>query len=751
MMKWKKTLAMCLALSLCVSSFGIAAMAETVNNPDGTTTTTTTTTDTVSGPGNMTVTVKIESETTGTTTDGVAVEGKETYVETTVQDQNGNTISMDWVRDGEEIRKWTEEDSGDAAGQPEVTVPLVPGAETQKSSDPVTTTSGNTTTTMTDRKVTAETSEVVITESKLPVSELQGIIPVMDSNREDIRYDDWDWKTLDDLSVSGTAPEGFEFQVVEEGEGADQFISRLYVEYEKDENGDNKLDADGNPIIKNIYKFKGGNLQVLTVDGVPATNFDKPFDQPSGLRPYQGILMDKDGNAVTVYCAEFGVGTDDKYWYTVANIEDSDYYATEDAENHIRSIATNGYWGTESGTGSLAQIKENMKSDLDDAQITIGKDAEGNDITKSLHELIDELTEGEALYVTQAAIWSYSNGSVAVRDGKDGFTVGDIGYAATPSGNYNLTAFDPSSDARLRAMYHWLLNLKGKDASDVVINAENFVDDFTLTIGDKVGEKAAKDENGSEIKDTDGNAVMNGVYEAKLNFTLAFTPCTDDEKGDDLLVHIQYRDFDGELQTVVRRLAGVNGEGENWSTITPVKGVYTIEGLKLSENEDLEFDLRLEGTQYLEQGVYIFTSEIGGTVEDYIEDTDGDGYLDKQVVDHSQQLIGIAEGTREVNISRKVVISFDVDETDVYQSKRTWHDEDPWNVPFEPFNPPGEEIPDNDPPLSDGEEILDEDVPLAGLPNTGDASHSSLCSVIAAGVAMLVLICCFGKSRKSEN
>ena len=95
MMKWKKALAMCLALSLCVSSFGIAAMAETVNNPDGTTTTTTTTTDTVSGPGNMTVTVKIESETTGTTHDGVAVEGKETYVETTVQDQNGNTINSD--------------------------------------------------------------------------------------------------------------------------------------------------------------------------------------------------------------------------------------------------------------------------------------------------------------------------------------------------------------------------------------------------------------------------------------------------------------------------------------------------------------------------------------------------------------------------------------------------------------------------------------------------------------------------------
>ena len=77
-------------------------------------------------------------------------------------------------------------------------------------------------------------------------------------------------------------------------------------------------------------------------------------------------------------------------------------------------------------------------------------------------------------------------------------------------------------------------------------------------------------------------------------------------------IMVVYTDLDGELVSVVRRLAGTNAEGQTYEGIQPeADGSYVLKDLKLSENEDFSFDLRLEGTQYLENGVYVY-SPVGG-------------------------------------------------------------------------------------------------------------------------------------------
>ncbi|MBQ3107896.1 MAG: thioester domain-containing protein, partial [Firmicutes bacterium] len=275
-------------------------------------------------------------------------------------------------------------------------------------------------------------------------------------------------------------------------------------------------------------------------------------------------------------------------------------------------------------------------------------DEEGNPVmeTKTVLDLIDGLTEGEALLATQAAIWSYSNGSYNVQSGKDGMTIIDPdGYKwnhlASETGKFsNGECMDDYGSARVDFLYTWLINLDTEENSTVVINEQNHFEDMTLTVGEQVGEEEAVDEN--------GETVTNGIYETALNFTLAFIPT----ENDDLLMQLKYTDADGIEHVVVRRLAGENEEGEDYSTILPDEnGTYTISGLKLSENKEFNFDLRLEGTQYLENGVYVYQA-VGGREE-------------------SQTMVGIAQGEREVDISVGMTVEFSVDEKENVVIKNT--------------------------------------------------------------------------------
>ena len=813
---------------------------EIVDNGDGTNTEITTTmTQETDEEGNMTVTVTIEEtidDTTGNVTeDGVTVNYDQTTVTTTTTDPEGKEIGSSTVIDGSETKKWTEEDKGDGE-QEEVEVELIPG-ETTTGTVTTTETTGDTKdsegekdydyteTTTTDRTVTVETSEVEVTVNDSNTGlvgdqeiKMEGLTPVYDENddikyRSDGRIDDNSGKDgLFDrnyLSASDTdpskwtniPPEG-EYKYVGTGEHSKYWIAKVTVTYEKDPvTGETLFDENGNPIIKDITKKDGTNI---TINGEDATEFGDAelMNTYNGSRATNFMLLDKDGNRVFGYCCDIVTGTVTGKWYSVSNLEDSDYYASEESEEHIRSIAMNGYWGTsdipkEDGTyetGSLEGIKAKLKDAVENGDIpaehetylysvcscspkctskmpcqTGGKlqyDENGDPIRVKYNmlDLIDGMTEGEALCATQAAIWSYSNGHQDALSGKDGQVVVDAG------GFFNFQGDDTENEplnnegnARVEFLYNWLIGLETEEESTVVINEKNFVEDVTLTVKDKVEDH---ENNLDENEDND-------VYHSELNFKLAFIP----GENDDLLVQITYTDLDGNEVNVVRRLAGENAEGQSYEDIRPEEdGSYVLKGLKLSENQNFNFDLRLEGTQYLEQGVYVY-APVGGR-------------------DVSQTFVGIAEGERNVDVSMGMTIKFDVDEDNHVVAERHWHEEiDPEIDPDDPTPDPEPEDPKPEPkkpepkpedpkpepkkPEPKGKkysfkvtietepeeivEIEDEDIPLVDIPDeaipltdipdepipqTGDSMFWYITGTLAA-LALSVLS--LGKKGKKEN
>ena len=535
-------------------------------------------------------------------------------------------------------------------------------------------------------------------------------------------------------------PDEAEFRYVGTGEHSKYYNARVTVVFKKDEAGNPVFDEAGNPVIEKITKADG---TIVTIDGVPATELPdgvslKPiFDDYNGGRPTTFMLMDKSGNKVYAYCCDMDTGANKGTYYKVTNLEDCNYYASEESEEHIRTIAMNGYWGTtdipnEDGSyamGSLEGIKAKLRAAINDGtmeneviNMTV-VDSEGNEtvVTKTMMELLDELTEGEALLATQSAIWSYSNGSLAVQNGKDGVVVVDPdGYKWNHDPKVNSKdgeALDDFGSARVDFLYKWLINLEDDQSSTIIINDKNFVDDMSLTVGDKVADHA---NNQDDNKDND-------VYNTALNFKLAFIPGA----NDDLLVQISYIDIDGNPVNVIRRLAGENGEGQSYESIAPeADGTYVLKGLQLSENEDWGFDIRLEGVQYLEHGVYVYEA-VGGRKE-------------------SQTFVGVAEGTRNVDVSVGVTIKFDVDENNHVVAERKWHDEEHTpNVPEEEERTP----PTNYRVTIEGdgtEEIIDDPVPLAAAPKTGDNSALWVLLIMAAGFGIAVLNI-FGKKRNTTS
>ena len=559
--------------------------------------------------------------------------------------------------------------------------------------------------------------------------------PVGSSNVNNVKMNNVDnWYDADGNIIHAPFADA-EFCYVGTGEHSKFYNAYVYVTYARDEEGNPILDENGEPVIESIKTSAGADV---TANGEIATELPdgvslKPvFDNYNGSRPTTFMLMDKNGNRVYAYCCDMRTGTSKGYWYDVSNLEDSDYYASEESEDHIRTIVLNGYWGTsdhekEDGShemGSLEKIKQDLRDAIINGQMentlitlpVLGEDGnavvdeEGNPVTESKYmmEIIDDLSAGEALLATQSAIWSFANGSIAAGAGQDGSCVIDPdGYKwnHVDGSSKDGEIMDDWGGARVDFLYNWLVALETEEQSTTIINEKNFVEDMSLTVHDKA--EGYDERNKDDDKDND-------VYDTDLNFKLAFIP----GENDDLLVQISYNDLDGKPVNVVRRLAGENAEGQNYEGITPDEnGNYVLKGLKLSENEDFAFDLRLEGTQYLENGVYIYQA-VGGR-------------------ENSQTFVGVAEGERNVDVSIGVTIKFDVDENNHVVAERRWHSEkDPQRDPGETPPPPAEYR------LGFGVgqlEVIEEEVPLAAPPQTGDMSILWFAMIAMSGCGLCIL------------
>lgn len=168
------------------------------------------------------------------------------------------------------------------------------------------------------------------------------------------------------ITVTG-APEGFPFRYVGCGDYSGHYVSKLHIIYDRNEDGTPKLDENGQFVIKQLQKTNG---TPLTYMGQPTTNIVGPFDQLTGTRPQHFLLMNEAGETVYAYCIDLGTGVaSGNPFYSVANLEDANYYATSDAAEHIRAITQNGYWGTLEGMGSLTQLKSALKQAVADGKI----------------------------------------------------------------------------------------------------------------------------------------------------------------------------------------------------------------------------------------------------------------------------------------------------------------------------------------------------------------------------------------------
>lgn len=745
---FKKTLSLLLVLTMCMS-LPLSVFAETitetsdpVNNADGTQTVVTTTTTTETKPdGGTTVTVKIEEVTAGTTTTGVDVNNTSFSTTSTTTDANGNMLGNTYEEGGNEKKEWTEPNTS-GENLPPVEVELIPGKETSASATGESTqkVEGDeptgpddtqydytTTTTTAQREVNAEVSDldVTITENE---TDLTPFAPKdFDGKDFDNKEGLLDWMTPDylvpifgttnkDGSINPDNPkpeeDGYDYRYTGYGEATNAVrVESVDVVYKKDPvTGEPMIDEETGEYIIESLKYSGKYNDGF--DATPSIFALAKYDEDGNPEYYYGYCIDNDTGAVP------------SAWYKVSNLEDSDYYPDDESAAKLRAIVNNGYWGQEKGKGSTAQMLEKLRDYYDaEAEVTI-KDKNGKPKTYKVHDVIGRMNDADALAVTQAAIWSYANGTLGVQDGRDGSIITGIYSVVKPKSSVaNCDRdYDYERDALLQAAYEWLCAIPGEPSTSesvtTIINEKNNVEDMTLVVKDKVADHTNNADNNAD----------NDVYNTELTFTLAFVP---DTKTDDLLVYLT--DQNGNVISdkngpIVRRLAGTNTEDRNAETILPDEnGVYTLTDLQLQENEDFVFDLRLEGTQYLKEGVYIYTAH-GGSSE-------------------SQTMVGIAGGTQEVDVSVGMTISFNVDETNHVVAERKWHNEgDPtyggggggngggggggrtFRIGHNPTG--GEE---------DLLEIPDEEVPLADAPKTGDgtlimAAISALSGIGYAGL-----------------
>ena len=706
----QRIIAATLIFCLCVTILPVSALAA----EDGLVTDAETITDTrIDDEGNTIVTVIVQEKTRGTDEDGKRVKGEKTFTHTTKTDPKGNVLEIRQIEEGTESREWDEEvQPGEEMG--EVKVQLRPGESVSGSAVYTSTdTTGDEPQGPDDEEYDYKNTDITINRTATATAgEINTAIDRVETRLESIKAEDYEGKDPNvfgpDLDfVAGTADavpqpeeEGYEYQLVGYGDATNELkVLRDYITYEKTD-GKPVTDAEGNFIIEKVE---------TKLDNTPMQ-----------------IALRKDENGEYEYffgyCIDSDTEAGDGAWYKVANLEDSDYYPNPDSAAKLRAVVTNGYWGTEMGKGSVEQIKEMIKEVCGpDAVITVDTDNNGGKATYKIVDIIDSLTEAEALAATQAAIWSFANGDSNTKDGKDGYiALGPVNVKR--SGGSYIREYLPESDARAMAVFNWLRSLTPIEDSDeevtTIINQKNAVGDMWLTVRDKAEEHAQNMDDDSD----------NDVYNTELNFTLAFVP---DTEKDDLLVYLMdaegnpIRDKEGE--PVIRRLAGENSEERRADTIHPDEnGVYTLSGLQLSEGSDFRLNLRLEGAQYLKEGVYIYTAHGG--------------------VDKSQSIVGIAEGTHTVDVSVGMTVRFEADEDKYVAEKRRWRTEDDTEI-----EPPKAEInPDPTPRPPKHEHIIDpNEIELAKPVKTGDMSFALMGMALASAIGLMGVLLAGRRSNKN--
>ncbi|WP_458408042.1 Cys-Gln thioester bond-forming surface protein, partial [Anaerotignum sp.] len=378
---------------------------------------------------------------------------------------------------------------------------------------------------------------------------------------------------------------------------------------------------------------------------VGRTDPDDTKEQEKNYSVHQYILKDENGNDFYAYCVEMGQPVKWNTNYVIENLDEVDYivgdledknedgkydeedgYTTEqienaknDAKEHIRSIVLNGFWGTASGDNSLESVKTILKNYLN-------KTYTGDELTRRL-AAADQLSAGQAMSATQAAIWHYGN------DG--GQYITDLEQIIKYSARAGLAGETNDSDlsatgiinTNVSGLFQALINLPTTQIEDKESNLID-LEDITATITAK--EKVA---DGTEDVDKDGK--IDNKYNTDVSFTLAVVPGANDS----LNVVV----VDNNNNILARHDLNTFGNTGNNIKTTDKNGntTYTMKNIELTEG--VTINLSIDGTQHLKNGVYVYRSENFDTSR--VNDP------------HSQTMIGIASGEREVSLDMNLTFS----------------------------------------------------------------------------------------------
>ena len=490
--------------------------------------------------------------------------------------------------------------------------------------------------------------------------------------------------------------------------------------YDKDTYAKKDWELDGYGLYSNLFAYEKNSAGKL--------NEHKP-------RLYR--LEDKNGNEIYAYCIELGAeiygGLDygQKVFEKGAeNNSDKDFEGDNGTMYNLRSIATNGYWGTESGIGSLQAVKDLM-------------------IRNGLQEHADILTDGMALVATQVAFWEY--GKNTSRDSQGSLT-GNSTFSYEydgESGIFKITGRDGASitDQEKEAIYALRDLLVSLSKNPEEGQAEIISEDNLTGAGVVLKDYVRQTESGDHVYNTDVQFGLD-ISTSSLNGDLVVKVIVNGEvvgkarlAGDD-----NHSVFDGV-----------------WNTIYPdSQGIYTIEGVELTEG--VPFTINLDGVQHLDDGIYMLHSSLGKgadydgqdfisltkqnvdiditmdlkfTVEDdpnFVKSTQNwtEEKVDK--VNYSREDSGFRslKGTEESSASSAKVLGYT---TTITTHTKTEKESSEW------FSSSSQVY--IDPPLMtlgiEGEIIEEEPVPLAKAPGTGNNSWIFLVVFLFSGCGIVAL------------
>ena len=418
---------------------------------------------------------------------------------------------------------------------------------------------------------------------------------------------------------------------------------------------------------------------------------------------HQFKLVDAAGNTYYAYCADWSTGAVISTKYELVNVLDVSYIKDKTAREHLQAIAENGYWGTEKGVGSLAEVKKLVEEKYWNA-----------------------ITDGIALAVTQAALWKYGNQDPNLEFGGNNIN-GDEGggryktdellefYCRSKNPN-DIGKLTPEQREAAVALYNALIG-KMPDSTDPVtdIITKEDIKDATIRVNEKTGTG----------------------YKTDLSFKLTVDPSriNGKEGEDDVTLYI----YNGDTLLASHKLREATDASGGSGTFTvryaPETGetIYTVNGLEFTA--DTSVTLNLSGKQKLNGGAYLFRSDVDG----------------KQ----SQTFIGLVTGdsTRDLNLN--VTLGFRVAEPIIEPAARassrdkhtvTWTASYHTEWPRTPDQPPEEPETPETPETPEAPETPV--VPGYDVPKTGDAS--GLYYVLAIFSALgLALVTCAGRKRRT--